>query len=320
MTRKPTTCLEIEPALVAAATGEADGATAARVEAHTRACGACRGEFTKYRAIERAVGGLRQAPAAVEPSARERLEARLADLRRRALVYRVFASPLGPLLIARSEEGVSWLEYLTGGRDFAHSRLARVPGVEPIEDGAEVETLYRELLEYLEGRRRPLAWPLDLRLARSAFHRAVLDETTRIPYGAVRSYAGIARGLGRPAATRAVAQALRWNPLPIVVPCHRVIGASGALTGYAGHRVTLKQRLLAVEGVRTRPDRHDVRIERAAMYALAQGGREYCVPTCGAIGERPLAELTLFASRERAEAAGFEPCTACRPDLHPISR
>src|SRR5256885_1081392 len=84
----------------------------------------------------------RAPPPPVEPSGRERLETRLADLRRRALVYRIFPSPLGPILIARSEEGVTCVEYLVGGRDFAHSRLARMPGVEPIEDGAEVEGLY----------------------------------------------------------------------------------------------------------------------------------------------------------------------------------
>src|SRR5205814_9213446 len=160
MTRKPTTCIELEPALVAAATGEADTTTAARVEAHTRTCASCRGEFASYRAIDRAVGIWREAPSSVETSVRERLETRLADLRRRALVYRIFPSPLGPILIARSEEGVTCVEYLTGGADFAHSRLSRVEGVEALPDGAEVEALYRELLEYVEGRRTRLEWPL----------------------------------------------------------------------------------------------------------------------------------------------------------------
>ncbi|TMA59042.1 MAG: methylated-DNA--[protein]-cysteine S-methyltransferase [Deltaproteobacteria bacterium] len=302
MKRKPSVCQEIEPALVATAIGDADTATATRVEAHTRACARCRQDLVRYGAIERAVGVWRGAPAPAEELARERLTSRLADLRRRTLLYRIFPSPLGPILIARSEEGVSCIEYLTGGSDFAHSRL-------------------QDLLEYVQGRRNRLEWPLDLRLARSEFHRAVLEATVRIPYGAVRSYAGIARELRKPAATRAVAQALRWNPLPIVVPCHRVIGTSGALTGYAGNRVTLKQRLLAVEGVRTRPAHHDFRIERDAMYVRAEEDTEsYCLPTCGALAERSLAELTLFASGARAEAAGLAPCTSCRPDLHPISR
>ena len=320
MTRKPSVCQEIEPALLATAIGDADAATAARVEVHARTCAPCRQDLVRYRAIEDAVGAWRGAPAPAEELAHARLESHLAALRRRTLLYRIFPSPLGPILIARSEEGVSCVEYLTGGADFAHSRLSRDEGIEALLDGAEVEALYRDLLEYVEGRRTRLEWPLDLRLARSEFHRTVLETTARIPYGAVRSYAGVARELGKPSATRAVAQALRWNPLPIVVPCHRVIGASGALTGYAGNRVTLKQRLLAVEGVRTRPAHHDFRIVRDAMYACAGTDAEYCVPTCGSLAERSLADLTLYASRARAEAAGLAPCTACRPDLHPISR
>ncbi len=320
MTRKPAVCLAIEPALVAAATGDADGATAARVETHTRLCAPCREDFARHRAIDGVVHAWRQAPAPAEEAARAHLASRLADLRRRTLAYGIFPSPLGPLLIARSEEGVSLVEYLAGGLDFAHSRLSRIEGVEALPDGAEIEALYGELLEYVEGRRTRLEWPLDLRLARSAFHRAVLEATSRIPYGAVRSYAGIAGELGKPAATRAVAQALRWNPLPIVVPCHRVIGASGALTGYAGDKLALKQRLLAVEGVRAVKARRELRVPCECMYVRAPGETEYCLPTCGWVAKQPRRQLTLFGSRERAEAAGLEPCSGCRPDLHPISR
>src|SRR5256886_2582204 len=236
MTRKPSVCQEIEPALLATVIGDADTATAARVEAHARTCAPCRQDLVRYRAIEDAVGAWRGAPAPAEELAHARLESRLAALRRRTLLYRIFPSPLGPILIARSEEGVSCVEYLTGGADFAHSRLSRDEGIEALLDGAEVEALYRDLLEYVEGRRTRLEWPLDLRLARSEFHRTVLETTARIPYGAVRSYAGVARELGKPSATRAVAQALRWNPLPIVVPCHRVIRASGGLTARVERR------------------------------------------------------------------------------------
>src|SRR5438477_660234 len=320
MTPKASVCQAIEQALLATAIGDADTATAARVDAHTRACAVCREDFGRYRAIDGAVGAWREAPAPAEELARARLTSRLADLRRRTLVYRIFPSPLGPILIARSEEGVTCVEYLVGGRDFTHSRLARMPGVEPIEDGAEVEALYGELLDFVEGRRSRLAWPLDLRLARSDFHRAVLTATARIPYGAVRSYAGIARGLGRPSATRAVAQALRWNPLPIVVPCHRVIGLSGALTGYAGDKLTLKQRLLSVEGVPAVKTAHDFRVPRDAMYVRSPDGSAYCLPSCTWIPAEPPQELTLFGSPAHAEAAGLEPCSDCHPDLHPISR
>jgi methylated-DNA-[protein]-cysteine S-methyltransferase len=321
MTRKPNVCLEIEPDLVAAATGDAESGAARRVERHIDSCGACRREFDRYREIDGAVGVLRRAPAASgEARAREGLESRLADLRSRLVSYRVFPSPLGHILIARSEHGVSLVEYLHRGTDLRASRLSRVAGVELQEDGAEVETLHRELLEYLRGDRTRLEWPLDLRLARSDFHRAVLRATAAIPYGAVTSYAGIAAEIGKPAATRAVAQALRWNPLPIVVPCHRIVGTSGALTGYSGDRVGLKRELLAVEGIQAKGKRSDSRVARDTLYHYeANDQHEYCLPTCGEIARRPIGRVTLLASRELAGSLGLVPCTSCRPDLHPLA-
>jgi methylated-DNA-[protein]-cysteine S-methyltransferase len=322
MKRKPQVCVEIEPDLVAAATGDAEAGAVRHVEHHIDSCGACRGEFHRYREIEGVVGALRRAPAAAESVSRARqgLESKLADLRSRLVSYRVFPSPLGRILIARSEHGVSLVEYLDAGDDLAASRLSRVPGVELQEDGAEIETLYRELIEYLRGDRTRLEWPLDLRLARSDFHRSVLRATAAIPYGAVTSYAGIAAEIGKPTATRAVAQALRWNPLPIVVPCHRIIGTSGTLTGYSGDKVGLKQRLLAVEGIQAIGARSDSRVARNTLYHYDRNDQhEYCLPTCGDIARRPIGPVTLLASRELAGALGLVPCTACRPDLHPLA-
>ncbi len=322
MTRKHPACVEIEPDLIAAATGDAEPSATRRVEHHILSCGACHEEFRRYREIEGVVGALRRAPAAAASVARARqgLESKLADLRSRLVSYRVFPSPLGHILIARSEHGVSLVEYLHGRTDVKTSRLGRISGVALQEDGAEIEALYRELLEYLRGDRTRLEWPLDLRLARSDFHRAVLRATAAIPYGAVTSYAGIAAEIGKPAATRAVAQALRWNPLPIVVPCHRIIGVSGALTGYSGDKVGLKQRLLAVEGVQAMGKRSDSHVARNTLYHYERNDQhEYCLPTCGDIARRPIGPVTLLASRELASALGLVPCTSCRPDLHPLA-
>ncbi|MBI2216645.1 MAG: methylated-DNA--[protein]-cysteine S-methyltransferase [Candidatus Rokubacteria bacterium] len=321
MSPKHPHCVAIEADLVAAATGDADPAAAARVNDHVARCRPCRDEFGRYRAIDGLVAGLRAEPDDLEREAlaREALAARLADLRRRLLVYRIFPSPLGNLLIARSELGVALVEYLGQATSVGASRLSRLPGLDATEDGAEVEALYHDVLDYLAGRRAGLDWSLDLTLARGDFDRRVLAATSEIPYGAVTSYAALARTLGKASAARAVAQALRWNPLPIVIPCHRVVGTSGALTGYAGSRVGLKQQLLSIEGIRmtTTPER-DLRIARGAMYLSVQGDREYCLPTCGSLSERSLAELLVFGTRERAEAAGFRPCTACRPDVNPL--
>jgi len=313
------TCREIEPDLVAVAAGEAAPPAAREVEEHIATCPPCREELAQYRVVEGLVADLRHAPTSGADAtlARAQLESRLADLRSRMVAFGLFSSPLGPILIARSEIGVSMVEYLES-EAVAPSRLARLAGANAVESQAQTEALYRELDEYLRGRRTHLEWPLDLRWVRSGFQRRVLDATAQLPYGAVTSYGHIARAIGAPSATRAVAQALRWNPVPIAIPCHRVIGSAGALTGYAGDKVDLKQRLLSLEGVPVVT--HGAgRVERRAMYVRYLGEHEYCVPTCGELATMPLAELTLYGSREHAEAAGLAPCSSCRPDLHPIS-
>jgi O-6-methylguanine DNA methyltransferase len=264
------------------------------------------------------VGALRstQPPAGDAEAARARLIARLADLRTRVVTYGVFVSPLGPILLARTEQGVSLVEYLGDG-GAAASRLFRAAGVETQEDAGDLEVFHRELLDFLTGRRTRLDWPLDMRFARSDFERAVLEATAAVPYGAVSSYTGIAGDLGKPGAVRAVAQALRHNPVPIVVPCHRIVGLGGDLVGYAGNRTGLKERLLAIEGVPTL----DARVARRAMYHYDPNpDRQYCLPTCGDIARRPLGQVRLFARRDLAEATGLGPCADCRPDLHPLAR
>jgi methylated-DNA-[protein]-cysteine S-methyltransferase len=320
MTSKPQTCRDIETDLIASATREATASAAQRVEEHVGRCAPCWRDFQGYRAIEGMVDTLREAPAPEADLTRARagLASRLADLRARLVRYGIFDSPLGRILIGLSEHGVATVEYLPVGAGFEGSRLHRVPGLEVEADSAEVEALHRDLTDYLRGRRTRLDWPLDFRLTRSDFHRAVLRATAAVPYGAVTSYAGIAGEIGAPKAVRAVAQALRWNPLPIVVPCHRIVGSAGDLTGYSGPRLDLKAQLLRMEGVPTVSER--ARVARSSMYHLDRGEREYCLPTCGAISTRPIGRVTLFGSRERAEAVGLAPCTTCRPDLHPLPR
>ena len=310
MTAKSPSCRAIELDLVATATGEAQARSAERVRRHLDTCASCRDELGRYRAVDSVARGMRTAPPA-DALARSRagLESRLADLKQRRVAYRIFPSPLGHILIGRSEHGIAVVEYLHGDASLRASRLARVEGVEAVPGGPELERLQRDLLDFIGGRRRELDWTLDWRLARSDFERAVLEATAAIPYGAVASYAGVARRIGKPSAVRAVAQALRWNPLPIVVPCHRVIGTSGRLTGYAGDKIALKERLLSTEGVQLRRAQRDFSIARETMYALGEGETQYCLPTCGDIGVRSLSVVTLFASRADAEAQGLTPCT-----------
>jgi O6-methylguanine-DNA--protein-cysteine methyltransferase len=216
MTTMSRECREIEPDLIAVATAEAPAAAARRVERHVESCASCRSELARYQTVDGLVTAYRdtRAPEADPTLARAQLESRLADLRSRVMRYGVFDSPLGPIAIGVSEHGVSMVEYVrqaerTGGR------LARRTGEEAVEDPRRTEGLYRELADYLDGRRTRLDWPLDLRRTRSDFQRRVLEATAHLPYGAVTSYAGIARQIGAPRATRAVAQALPprdWQP------------------------------------------------------------------------------------------------------------
>jgi O-6-methylguanine DNA methyltransferase len=311
-------CSALEDDVIAVATGEIIGDETTRVRAHTRTCARCLATLDRYRGIEAATRAMRTAELPSMNGARERLDWRLADLRSRTLTYGIFPSPLGHLLIARSERGVSLVEYLNGGADVAASRL-RARGIDAREDTDVVAGLHRDLMEFLEGSRTHLDWPLDMHLARSDFHRAVLQVTASIPYGAVASYAGIACDIGKPAATRAVAQALRWNPLPIVVPCHRVIGTSGALVGYAGKHVDVKQRLLELEGVHAERAGAEFRIRRDAGYVYCPGDNAYCLPTCPSLVKMDHPHrLLFFGSRQSAEAAGLSPCDTCHPELRPL--
>jgi methylated-DNA-[protein]-cysteine S-methyltransferase len=319
MTAAVLSCRAIEPDLVATAIGEAGPTARQTVEAHVAGCTGCRKDLERYRAIDGMVAELRGLPLpGTEPAlARAELESRLADLRTRVVSFGIFPSPIGGILIGRSEHGISFVEYLEA-ETAAASRVLRLVGQDAAEDRSATEAAFRDILEYLEGRRTRLDWPLDLRWARSEFQRHVLEATARLPYGAVTSYAAIARQIGAPAATRAVAQALRRNPVPIAIPCHRIIGSSGELTGYAGNKVELKRRLLTIEGVHTNPTHDDYRVVRSTMYVRYQADTEYCLPTCGSLSSTPLADLTLFASRDRAESVGLAPCTSCRPDLNPL--
>jgi len=316
---KTRACAEYESDLIGAASGEADAAASRRLEKHLRACEPCRDEHARYSALDAAVTGLRVTAVVADASARERVLERVADLRSRLVRYAVFPTPLGSVLLAMTDEGISLVEYVAR-RDGSDSWLLGRRRLELESDRAALEPFHAELVDYLHGRRTMLTWRLDFRFARSEFQRRVLEATAAIPYGAVSSYSGIASDIGRPGAVRAVAGALRRNPVPIVVPCHRIVGSNGAMVGYSGTRVGLKERLLGIEGVHLAHTRRETEIDRSAMYAWYRRDRAFCLPSCGAIGEQPIGAVTLFASMSQAIAVGLSPCSDCRPDLHPLGR
>ncbi len=191
---------------------------------------------------------------ATEPALLDRLHARLVvDAAREGLLdvaYRTVDSPLGPLLLAATDAGLVRVAFESLGFDavlavLAHrisSRLLHAPG--------RLDPVARELDEYFGGRRRSFDVPVDLRLA-AGFRRTVLDHLPEVPFGAVASYGAVAALAGNPKAVRAVGTACATNPVPIVVPCHRVVRSDGALGGYLGG-IDAKRTLLELEGASVR--------------------------------------------------------------------
>ena len=161
------------------------------------------------------------------------------------VAYDLVDSPLGPLFVAASERGVCRISY-DAEPEREEERLARRFGVRVLRSARWVDTARRELSEYFEGSRRHFDVPVDL-AATGDFQRVVLTRLSEVPYGNVTTYGTLAARAGNPRAARAVGTVMNRNPIPIVLPCHRVVGASGKLVGYGGG-LERKVALLRLEG------------------------------------------------------------------------
>jgi methylated-DNA-[protein]-cysteine S-methyltransferase len=162
------------------------------------------------------------------------------------VAYATLDSPVGKLLLAATPRGLVRLAYVDGDQDAILEDLAARVSVRILAAPRELDEPRRELDQYFAGTRQRFELALDWRLTRD-FSRRVLKATEQIPYGSVSTYKQVAAAAGSPRGARAVGNALGLNPLPIVVPCHRVLHSGGGLGGYTGG-VQRKQLLLAVEG------------------------------------------------------------------------
>lgn len=165
------------------------------------------------------------------------------------VAYAFADSPVGRLLLAGTRRGLVRIAYLDAAadEDAALAELAARLSPRVLRAPGRLDAPRRELDEFFSGTRERFELPLDLTLTHPGFRRRVLQATARIPYGDVRSYGEIAAAAGSPRAFRAAGSALGANPLPIVIPCHRVTHAGGGLGGYTGG-LARKRRLLTVEG------------------------------------------------------------------------
>jgi O-6-methylguanine DNA methyltransferase len=222
--------------------------------------------------------------------------------------YAIVPSPIGDLIVAWNGLGVSWVDR-GGDLESFTTRHGAATG-RPIA-AAELPVRLRTAIERRIGGDRRVQVPVDLR-GRAEFEQAVLRKALEIPRGQVRPYGWIAAEIGRPRAVRAVGTALAHNPVPLVIPCHRVIRSDGMIGQYSLGGPTIKREILAAEG-----------LDAGELESLARQGiryigsdttRIYCLPTCH--NARRVTERHRIPLRSAAEgrAAGYRACKVCRPD------
>jgi methylated-DNA-[protein]-cysteine S-methyltransferase len=161
------------------------------------------------------------------------------------VAYDLVETPIGTLLIAATDRGLCRIAYDADAEQEVE-RLARSFGVRVLRSASPIDPARRQLDEYFEGHRQRFELPLDID-SLAEFNRRVLQELARVPYGEVVTYGELATRSARPRAARAVGTVMNRNPLPIVLPCHRVIGSTGKLVGYGGG-LERKEALLRLEG------------------------------------------------------------------------
>lgn len=163
--------------------------------------------------------------------------------------FDIFQDALGWVLAVARDGNLVWLGHTPDREKAEASRLRWWPDSVHDPEADPLPEVRRQLDEYLAGRRRDFDLPLDPK--GTEFQRLCWDALRAIPYGETRSYSAQARAIGRPSAIRAVGRANHDNPIGVIIPCHRVLGADGSLTGYAGG-LPMKQALLELEGALSR--------------------------------------------------------------------
>jgi len=227
--------------------------------------------------------------------------------------YARIDSPLGPLIVAWNGRGVSSVGQALDAEVFeARHRAATGRASSP---GSLPSRLAQAITRRLDGDRR-VRLPLDLR-GHSAFEQDVWRKALDIPRGEVRPYGWVAAEIGRPRAVRAVGTALGHNPVPLIVPCHRVVRTDGSIGQYSLGGPDNKRTMLAAEGLD--PDAMEESARRGERLVGCASTKIVCWPTCRHGRHMLERNRRPFRSLAEAGAAGYRPCKICRPVATPIA-
>lgn len=222
--------------------------------------------------------------------------------------YALIDSPIGPLRVAWNGRGVSAVDGESDDHAFELRFLGRT-GRRAERRDALPANLARAIERRLSGVRRARI-ALDLR-GSSEFERAVWLKALEIPRGEVRPYGWIAAEIGRPKAVRAVGTALGHNPIPLIVPCHRVVRSDGTLGQYSLGGPGNKRTILAAEGLD--PDEFESLARAGIRFIGSDTTRIYCLPACHRAQRISDAHRVPFRSAAAAEGSGYRACRMCRP-------
>ena len=225
--------------------------------------------------------------------------------------YITLETPLGPVYIAYNPNGLSTVMRAGNDESFVAAFVATFGRT--VAPASETPTrLIAGLEAWLRGDRSAAADALqfDLR-GLTDFEQAVLRKAREIPHGEMRPYAWIAREIGSPRAVRAVGTALAHNPIPLFIPCHRVVRSDGRLGAYSLGGPDAKRAMLTAEGAPLAES--DALAEAGVRYYGSDTTRVYCFPCCHDARRISPDHLVRFASAEQARAAGYRPCQDCRP-------
>lgn len=265
--------------------------------------------------MEKLIGSIGREPAehgieALLRSSRSRVDHALKHVRRPDAAVGVVKSPLGALLVAMTGRGIVLNHYLLDAEDLAVTMAKLRLELDLVDDPRTINEVSEEIRRYLAGEAKALRQKVDFALVASAFQKKVLHKLQEVPRGAVVTYQALGAAAGAPRGARAIGNVMHNNPVPIYVPCHRVIASGGRIGGYGGG-IPRKLQLLRSEGFALAAAA--VRLPDNVFWGHMRT-KIYCRVNCRTAARVDRARILFFADSRDARQAGMRPCKICQPE------